>query len=201
MAQDRTPARRLRAGDQERDLLLTTLEQAYAAGRLDHEELSERQSKALQVRYTDEIAELVADLPEGVELATSTPVVPPPASSAAVGASDFGSSVSIMSGKNVVLPPGTRHMTDFAFWGGNEIDVTEAMGPGKVLTLELHAIMGGNNVWVPEGVRVVDESIAIMAGNEVKKAAQGDGSNGTLVLKGFLFWAGNEVKLASKRKR
>lgn len=200
MSEDRTPARRLRAGDQERDQLLSTLEQAYAAGRLDLEELTERQSRALQVRYTDEIAELVSDLPEGVDLAgAGAPVVPPRSSGPAVA--EYGSSVSIMSGKEIVLPAGTRHMTDFAFWGGNDIDVTDAMGPGSVLTLELHAIMGGNNVWVPEGVRVIDESIAIMAGNEVKKGAMGDGSNGILVLKGFLFWGGSEVKLASKRKK
>lgn len=191
----------MRAGDRERDELLSTLEQAYAAGRLELDELTERQSKALRVRYTDEIAEIVADLPEGIGLTDPSAVVPQPPPSGGPAAASYGTSVSIMSGKDIMLPAGTRHMSDFAFWGGNEIDVSEAMGPGRVVTLELHAIMGGNNVWVPEGVRVIDESVAIMAGNEVKKGAQGDGSNGTLVLKGFLFWGGSEVKLASKRKR
>lgn len=51
-------------------------------------------------------------------------------------------------------------------------------------------------MFVPEGVRVIDQSVAIMAGNDIKRRAQGDGSNGTLVLKGFLWWGGNDVKLA-----
>ena len=34
-----------------------------------------------------------------------------------------------------------------------------------------------------------------MAGNDIHKGAQGDGSNGTLIIKGFLFWAGSDIKL------
>jgi len=45
-------------------------------------------------------------------------------------------------------------------------------------------------------VRVLDQSMAIMAGSDVDTNAQGDGSNGTLVIEGFLFWAGHSVKLA-----
>lgn len=48
----------------------------------------------------------------------------------------------------------------------------------------------------PPGVRVLDESIAIMAGNEIKKKARGDGSNGTLILRGLIFWAGSTVRLS-----
>ncbi|MBB1511574.1 hypothetical protein H5398_01900 [Tessaracoccus sp. MC1679] len=101
-----------------------------------------------------------------------------------------------MSGRDIVLESGTRDWGNLAFWGGNNIDLTQAMGPGRIVTLTLHAIMGGNNVFVPEGVRVIDQSVAIMAGNDIKRRAQGDGSNGTLVLKGFLWWGGNDVKLA-----
>ena len=39
-----------------------------------------------------------------------------------------------------------------------------------------------------------------MAGNDIKPDAQGDGSNGTLVLTGFLFWGGNTVRPASSRR-
>ena len=60
--------------------------------------------------------------------------------------------------------------------------------------------MGGNEIYVPDGVRVIDRAVAIMAGNDSKPDAQGDGSNGTLVLTGFLFWGGNTVRPASSRR-
>ena len=106
-----------------------------------------------------------------------------------------------MSGRDVSIEPGTRHYLNFAWWGGDNIDLTGAMGPGVVITLELHAIMAGHHIYVPEGVRVVDDSMAIMAGNDVDREAKGDGSNGTLVLKGFLWWAGHDVKLGASRRR
>ena len=195
---ENVPAQRLRAGDSDRDAILSVVQRAYEAGRLDLDEMRDRQEKALKSKYTDELPVLVADLPEGRELdlrAGQLPVgmEPPPLPE---GLGDAGFGVSFMSGRDVVLEPGTRDWGNLAFWGGNNIDTTRAMGPGRIVTLTLHAIMGGNDITVPPGVRVIDQSVAIMAGNDIKKKAQGDGSNGTLVLKGFLWWAGNDVHLA-----
>lgn len=41
-----------------------------------------------------------------------------------------------------------------------------------MVTLELHAVMAGPNICVPEGVYVVDDSVAIMVGNDVDRAGQ-----------------------------
>lgn len=194
------PEHRLRAGDADRDQILTVIQRAYEAGRLDLDEMRERQEKALKSRFTDELPALVADLPEGRSVEVTQSRVPEQhqhhQALPEVGPADGGYTVSIMSGRDIVLESGTRDWGNLAFWGGNNIDLTQAMGPGRIVTLTLHAIMGGNNVFVPEGVRVIDQSVAIMAGNDIKRRAQGDGSNGTLVLKGFLWWGGNDVKLA-----
>ena len=201
MADDLVPQRRLRAGDAERDEVITILQNAYAAGRLSVDELGERQDRALQATYVDEFDPLVDDLPEGHQLARriGAPVTPRP--SVPPAQLPEQTTVTIMAGKDITLQPGTRLYRNFAFWGGDTIDVSDAMGPGAVVTLELHAIMAGHDVLVPDGVRVVDESIAIMAGNDVDQSAKGDGSNGTLILKGVLFWAGNDVKSASRPQR
>ena len=61
----------------------------------------------------------------------------------------------------------------------------DALGPGVTLTLYLHAIMAGSNIDVPPDVRVVDEPVAIMAGNDIQPEAPGDGSNGTLIPQGL----------------
>lgn len=200
MSESQPPARRIRAGDQEREALLNILDQAYADGRLDADELRERQGKALQLRFTDEMADLVSDLPEGQDVDPGTTVAPRPSAPPATAPAEYGASVTIMTGKSVTLPAGTEHMSNFAWWGGDDIDCTEALGPGRTLTLELNAIMAGHNIYVPEGVRVLDEAIAIMAGNDIHKGAQGDGSNGTLIIKGFLWWAGSDIFLAGSKK-
>ena len=56
MSDPHLPERRFRAGDPERDRALTVIQQAYEAGRLDLDELRDRQEQVLQVRFTDEIA-------------------------------------------------------------------------------------------------------------------------------------------------
>lgn len=197
------PGRRLRAGDAEREAALEVLRRAFEAGRLSLEEMGERQDRALTMVYVDEVTALVEDLPEAGALTPLPPSSPLPAASphaplAPTGPADGGTAIAILSGRERVFDPGTTQATGFAFWGGDTVDLTQAMGPGVTFTLTLSAIMGGYDISVPPGVRVVDESIAIMAGNEVKKKARGDGSNGTLILRGFLFWAGSTVRLAKE---
>lgn len=198
---DNTPAHRYRAGDADRDRILTLLQDAYEAGRLGFDELGERQEQALRSRFTDELAPLVADLPG----AGDDPALPTTRHGAVpeTAANPSITTVTVMSGRDVLVESGVREVTDFAWWGGNNYDLRDALGPGRTVTLNLHAIMAGSDIHVPEGVRVIDQSLAIMAGNDIASHAQGDGSNGTLILKGFLFWAGNDVKLggASGQKR
>lgn len=194
------PQRRLRAGDSDRDHTLTIIQRAYEAGRLDLDEMRERQEKALKSKFTDELPALVSDLPEGGELQLRDPSeVAPTAPSfealPATGPANGGFTVAIMSGRDILVEPGTRDIGCFAWWGGHNYDLTQAMGPGRIVTMSLSAIMGGCDVYVPPGVRVIDQSIAIMAANDISTEAQGDGSNGTVVLEGFLWWAGNSVKL------
>ncbi|MBB1511583.1 DUF1707 domain-containing protein [Tessaracoccus sp. MC1627] len=199
MSDELFPHRRLRAGDADRDAVLNVLQRAHAAGRLTVEELGERQDAALLARFTDEFPRLVADLPEGGELAVGQTTLSPrphPLPAAVEGAHP---SLTILTGREVDVAPGTTLYRNFAWWGGDTIHLDDVMGPGVVLTMELSAVMAGHDIFVPAGVRVIDESIAIMAGNDVESGARGDGSNGTLILKGFLFWAGNDVKLSSGR--
>ena len=199
MSDELLPHRRLRAGDADRDAVLNVLQRAHAAGRLTVEELGERQDAALLARFTDEFPQLVADLPEGGELAVGHPSTLPLPHSLPAAVEGAHPSLTILTGREVDVAPGTTLYRNFAWWGGDTIHLDDVMGPGVVLTMELSAVMAGHDIFVPAGVRVIDESIAIMAGNDVESGARGDGSNGTLILKGFLFWAGNDVKLSSAR--
>ena len=154
----------------------------------------------------------MGDLPEGQALHTDLevrsgkeirPYVPHDAlqGTSMVASQETGrpeTGVAIMSGRDVVVAPGTPSLRSFCFMGGDDIDLTEVMGPGVEITLDLYSMWGGHDIWVPEGVRVIDKTINIMAGNDVKKAARGDGSNGTVVLKGFSLMAGHDVRLSRR---
>ncbi len=199
---DKDPRKRLRAGDADRDAVLDVLQQAHADGRLSIEELGERQDVVLRAKYMDQFDGVVEDLPEGRDLmsvGTALPAVRRSSPLPATGQPER-TTATFMSGRDITIEPGTRLYRNFAWWGGDNIDLTSTVGPGVVVTLELHAIMAGHDIYVPEGVRVLDESIAIMAGNDIDRQARGDGSNGTVILKGFLWWAGNDVKLGSTRR-
>lgn len=200
MSEPQSPMR-MRASDADRDGVLAVLQDAHAAGRLTLEDLAERQERALRATYTDELPTLVADLPEGRSLHGAGLAVPAagrvPARPGPVRPATW--SATVMTGREIELEAGAEGVKDIAWWGGNDIFLRDALGPGVTLTLELHAIMGGHTIYVPEGVRVVDESFAVMAGNDVKKGARGDGSNGTVVLRGFLFWGGSTVKLDKRQ--
>ena len=106
------------------------------------------------------------------------------------------SSVAIMSGREIDVPPGTAEVTTYALMGGDNIDLCAVMGPGVTVEVVSYAMWAGNDIYVPPGVRVRDETINIMAGNEVRQSARGDGSNGTVILKGFSLMAGHDVRLA-----
>jgi hypothetical protein len=56
-------ADRVRASDADRDEAISQLREQYAEGRLTHDTLSHRLESALQARYQDDLAQVLADLP------------------------------------------------------------------------------------------------------------------------------------------
>ncbi|WP_084500340.1 DUF1707 SHOCT-like domain-containing protein [Brevibacterium album] len=217
--------RRLRAGDSEREGVLEVISRAHAAGRLDADEVDERQNAILRAKFVDELPEHIDDLPEGAELAavleaqadaasgTAPPARPSPGAALAPAGRLGGSSprgeilpaapgggaerttVAIMGGSEVYVEQGTPLVRSFALMGGSEIRLSDVLGPGVQVVVETYAMWAGNEIYVPPGVKVVDETVNIMAGNDIGKSARGDGSNGVLVLRGFSLMAGNEVLL------
>lgn len=190
--------KRLRAGDTDRDAVLDVLHTAFAAGRLTPSDLADRQEAALSARYIDELPELVEDLPESAHLVRGwgapAPAAPPRPSTPAMLGGDGAWSVTIMSGRRIDLTSGST-FRNFAFMGGDDVYLRDALGPGVVLTLDVPAVMAGHTLHVPEGVRIVEETQGIMGGNSIRRSAQGDGSNGTLVIRGVLLMGGHTVKL------
>jgi hypothetical protein len=74
----RAPAAHLRAGDADRDAILTQLSEHFGAGRLTGEELGERCEQALSARTMGELDELVSDLPRIRDPLPEHRPLPPP---------------------------------------------------------------------------------------------------------------------------
>ncbi len=205
-----TPSR-IRASHAEREATLAVLQQAFVHGRIGPDELSVRQDVTLRSRYLDELGPLILDLPEArefrsrVALASARTWRPQPSPAVRVDAAinhRAGMSWSLLTSRSYDLVPGQTLVRNVAWWGGDVMDLHHVMGPGVVVVLELHAVMGGHTIHVPGGVRVLDESNRLlMSTNDIAPAAQGDGSNGTLVLRGTQILSGSAVKLGARPTR
>jgi Domain of unknown function (DUF1707)/Cell wall-active antibiotics response 4TMS YvqF len=160
------PDESLRVSDAERDVTLRTLGDHAAVGRLTLDELEERSGRALVAKTRGELAALTTDLPAGGAQASGSPALPQ-------GARDARPKrpvrwmVSIMSGshrRGRFRAVGSINAV--AIMGGDEIDLRDAEIEGGELTLNLFALMGGANIYVPDSVDLDVGGFSLMGGHE-----------------------------------
>ena len=153
----------LRVSDAERDVTLRTLGDHAAVGRLTLDELEERSGRALAAKTRGELAALTSDLPaEGAQASPASP-----AAQEARPKRPVRWMVSIMSGshrRGRFRAVGTINAV--AIMGGHEIDLREAEIEGGELTLNLFAVMGGADVYVPDSVDLEVGGFSLMGGHE-----------------------------------
>ena len=150
----------LRVSDAERDAVLRTLGDHAAVGRLTLDELEDRSGRALTAKTRGELATLTSDLPrEAGQAAVSSPVparrTPVRWMVAIMGGSHRRGRFRAVGSINAV-----------AIMGGDEIDLREAEIEGGELTLNLFALMGGSNIYVPDSVEVETGGFSLMGGHE-----------------------------------
>jgi hypothetical protein len=150
----------LRVSDAERDAVLRTLGDHAAVGRLTLDELEDRSGRALTAKTRGELATLTSDLPrEAGQAAVSSPVParrkPVRWMVAIMGGSHRRGRFRAVGSINAV-----------AIMGGDEIDLREAEIEGGELTLNLFALMGGSNIYVPDTVEVETGGFSLMGGHE-----------------------------------
>ncbi|MYM18470.1 DUF1707 domain-containing protein [Brevibacterium sp. 5221] len=128
--------------------------------------------------------------------ATGAPAVQGPGTvQGRAGAGAHSTSVAVLSGSTTHVPEGETSRRAYAVMAGDDIYLAEAMGPGVEYVLDCYALMAGHDIYVPPGVRIIDRTVNILAGSDVHPEAKGDGSNGTLVLKGVSIMAGHDIRL------
>ena len=146
----------LRVSDAERDVVLRTLGDNAAVGRLTLDELEDRSGRALTAKTRGELATLTSDLP-AQNLASPVPSRKTPVRwmVAIMGGSHRRGRFRAVGRINAV-----------AIMGGDEIDLRGAEIEGGELTLNLYAFMGGANIYVPDTVDLEVRGFSFMGGHE-----------------------------------
>jgi Domain of unknown function (DUF1707)/Cell wall-active antibiotics response 4TMS YvqF len=147
----------LRVSDAERDATIRALGGHAAVGRLTLDELEERAGQALVAKTRGELAALTSDLPADAQpLAPQARVRKP-----------VRWMVAIMSGshrRGRFRAIGSINAV--AIMGGDEIDLREAEIEGGELTVNVFALMGGANIYVPDTIELEVGGFSLMGGHD-----------------------------------
>jgi hypothetical protein len=152
-----------RASDADRDRVAGILGEALATGRLTTTEHADRLDAAYTAVTLGDLVPLTTDLP-----ATSTA----PASSVA-------DRQKIMAVFSKVIRRGRwvagRHTELRSTFGALIVDLSDAVIPGREVTLELNSFCGKLIVTVPHEAHVIDEGLAVFSKRAVTAGKDGDG--------------------------
>ncbi|HUA06919.1 MAG TPA: DUF1707 domain-containing protein [Solirubrobacteraceae bacterium] len=160
----------LRASDAEREQTAETLRRAMGEGRLTVEELEDRLRAAYSAPTVRELELLVADVTVADRVSRPTsPQARPSGVTVREGPGGNRWIVGIMGGHDRkgrwrIAP----RCTVVNIMGGSDLDLNDVELSDRVTQLNVYSLMGGSEIWVPEGVNVEVSNLAIMGGNDVK---------------------------------
>ncbi|WP_223168170.1 DUF1707 SHOCT-like domain-containing protein [Nonomuraea sp. SYSU D8015] len=153
----------LRASDADRDRVAAVLGEALATGRLTSVEHADRLEAAYTAKTVGDLVPLTRDLPEvsasGAPAAVEQQVI----------SSRF--SKIVRKGRWVA----SRHIDLTVRFGALIIDLSDAVLPGREITIETNARFGKMIVRVPDNAHVIDEGGSLFGKRNVTGGSQGDG--------------------------
>jgi hypothetical protein len=156
----------LRAADSDRDRVAAVLGEALATGRLTSVEHADRLDAAYSAKTVGELAPIIHDLPD--ISTTSRPALVDQQTVRAVF------SKVIRKGRWVA----SRHTTLSATYGALIVDLSDAVLPGREITLTVNAYAAKLIIRVPDDAEVIDEVAALFAKRQVSGGA---GSGGPVI--------------------
>jgi hypothetical protein len=169
---------RLRASDADRDRAAAVLNNALAEGRLTAEEHAERLDSIYAAKTHADLVPLLEDLP-----AQADSLAPVPASGG-IGRARGSRIIAVFGGasrKGAWRVPASS--TVVTIFGGADIDLRDAILPGREITIRAVSVFGGMSVTVPPEMRVVDSGVAVFGGRDVSADADESGGPDSPVLR------------------
>jgi hypothetical protein len=159
----------MRASDADRDQAAAVLSGALATGRLTTAEHTDRLDAVYAAKTLGDLVPLTRDLPaDAADPRVET-------GERAVVAARF--SKLIRSGRWVA----GRHTRLTARFGALIVNLTDAVLPGREITLEVDAFCGKVIIVVPEGAHVIDEGGALFAKRAVYGREKGSAEDGPVI--------------------
>ncbi|MER7503255.1 DUF1707 domain-containing protein [Nonomuraea pusilla] len=153
----------LRASDTDRDRVAAILGEALATGRLTSVEHADRLEAAYAAKTVGELVPITRDLPEvptsGVPAGIEQQVI------------DSTFSKIVRKGRWVA----SRHTRLSARFGALIIDLSDAVLPGREITIETDARFSKMIVRVPDNANVIDEGASVFGKRNVTGGSQADG--------------------------
>ena len=193
---DERPLPDLRASDADRERAADTLRRAGGAGQLDVDELGERLEAVYAARTRAELERLVEDIAPVSRRAGGGVSVRP--------GGDEGTRwvVSVMGGSDRKGHWRVgRRATVVNVMGGGDLDLNDAELADEVVEIRVWSLMGGSDIWVPEGLRVEVSEFALMGGNDVQVEDPGAGDGPLVRLRLVSVMGGTNVRRGRKRSR
>jgi hypothetical protein len=172
----------LRVSDADRERTVALLGEHHAVGRLTYEEFVERMDRAYEARTRADLDRLTADLP-------STPAAPTPQKRRWL--------VSVMGGASRTEQVADEHVV-LDLMGGSDLDLRHATFPSGEAKVTAIAIMGGADIWVPEGARVELSGFSLMGGNDNLVPPGGDGP--LIRVRAWSLMGGIDVRSGPRRR-
>lgn len=202
MTEPQPPA--LRASDADRERTADMLRHAAGEGRLTVDELDERLNAAYASRTHTELERLVVDIvaPDGPAYA---PASRPGGAGVTVRPGPGGARwlIAIMGGceRKGRWRVG-RQVTSINLMGGADIDLNDAELAAEAVELQVFSIMGGADVYVPDGVNVEVSEFAFMGGNSIKLGEQPHRPGApTIRIRLFSLMGGTDVTRGRRKSR
>ncbi len=181
-----------------RERVLDQLQRNYVHDNILEEEFEKRIDQAHEAKTKKELLALVADLPVLRDEETRSDVSEY-SGSIAINRGQVRESdtlIAILSGsdrKGIWRP--ARRTNIVAFMGGAELDFSRAELPPGVTEVNVFAMMGGVDVFVPPELNVEVHGFPIMGGIDNKSEGTRDGSGPVLKIKAFVLMGGIDIKV------
>lgn len=86
--------------------------------------------------------------------------------------------------------------------GGSDLDLNDAEFASEVVELRVFSLMGGSDVWIPDGLDIEVSEFALMGGNEIRIREPRPGDGGPLLrLELISVMGGTTVRRGRKKSR
>lgn len=205
----------------EREAVISALGDAYAADRIELDELELRMARVYRATTRSALSDVMADLSPR-RPAAPAPVgerVLAPSATAMVSARAYEYGVATLARPEVVparqalvalmggvtrtgawVVPTTLRV--IAVMGGADLDLREAQFGAGVTEIEIFTLMGGVDILVPTGVRVETTGMGIMGGFSISGADADPGPDAPVLrISGVALMAGVGAKMKKLRRK